>query len=104
MIGKHIHVFAPESRVSYRETGKMGSEVEIIRPTVMNGKLMYQVKCPSRLSTSVLTNASIKQWVAAEYLEPTAGDGEWDQAWWNSESEEYEDPPGSLGELVNGQN
>lgn len=104
MTGKHVRVFAPESRVSYRENGKMGSEVEIIRPTVMNGKLMYQVKCPARLSTSVSTNVSTKQWVAAEYIEPTAGDGEWDQAWWNSESEEYEDPPGSLGELVNGQN
>lgn len=92
MTGKHIRVFAPESRVSYRENGMMGSEVEIIRPTVMNGKLMYQIKCPSRISTSVST----KQWVTAEYIEPTAGDGEWDQAWWNSESEEYEDPPGSL--------
>lgn len=91
VLGKYIRMFTPSSRVSYRDKGRLGSEVEIIRPTVMDGKLMYQVKCPPKPPS----NTRIKQWVAAEFIEPTAGDGEWDEAWWNSESEEYEDPPGS---------
>lgn len=88
-IGSHHRVFTPGSRVCYREMASVGCEVEIVRPTVMQGKLMYQILCPPKFPSK----PPIKQWVNAEFIEPTAGDGEWDQAWWNTETEEYEDPP-----------
>ena len=40
----HEQVFTPGSRVCYRQAGQMASDVEIVRPTMMKGKLMYQVK------------------------------------------------------------
>lgn len=89
ILGKFQRAFTPGSRVSYRVKGNIGSEVEIIQPTIMSGKLMYQVKCPPKPPS----NNPAKQWVSAEFIEPTAGDGEWDYAWWNSETEVYEDPP-----------
>lgn len=92
ILGKHIHAFAPRSRVCYRQKGSIGLEVEIIRPTIMDGVLMYQINCPP----TPPSNVPVKRWISAEYIETTAGDGEWDLAWWNSETEEYIDDPESL--------
>lgn len=87
-IGKHLRVFTPGSRVSYRQAGKNGIEVEVIGPTIMEGQLMYQIICPPKPPK----NIPVKNWVAASHLDETAGDGEWDYAWWNSETEAFEEP------------
>lgn len=87
----YLQVFTPGSRVCYREKGKIGSEVEIIQPTLMIGKLMYQVQCARRAPAA----APVKQWISAEFLEPSAECGEWEYAWWNSSSEMYEKPTGA---------
>lgn len=77
-------VFRPESRVCFRQAGALAVDVEIIQPTMMNGRLMYQIKVPS--STG-------KRWVDAAAVEPSADAHAWEYAWWNRETEAYEDPP-----------
>lgn len=82
-------VFTPGSIVCYRRRNQMMSEdVEIVQPTLLNGNLMYQVKVPrGPIDPPVL------QWIAASALEPSAEADAWDLAWWNRETETYEDPP-----------
>ena len=53
-------VFTEGSRVCYREKGAIATEVEIIRPTMMDGVLRYQVKVPVRLG-----QAPMRRWVVA---------------------------------------
>ena len=77
-------VFRPESRVCFRQVGALAIDVEIIQPTMMDGRLMYQIKVPS--STG-------KRWVDAAAVEPSADADAWECAWWNRETEAYEDPP-----------
>ena len=33
-----------------------------------------------------------KKWVPASFIEPSAVSGDWDYAWWNRETETYEEP------------
>lgn len=79
-------VFTAGSRVLYREHGVIGSEVEIIQPTLMDGTLMYQVK-PRRESKVK------RRWVKASAVEPSGEADTWELAWWNRETETFEDPP-----------
>ena len=83
----HMQVFTSGSRVCYREAGPMGTEVEIVRPTMMDGNLMYQVK----VSRSPGQEPA-RRWVSASKVEPSAIADAWSYANWNVETEEYEDP------------
>ena len=83
----HEQVFKPDSVVLYRKAGAMVVDVEVIQPTIMGGKLMYQIKIQQKPN-----QAPAKQWVSASAVEPSANAGNWEYAWWNRETEEYEDP------------
>lgn len=85
----YLHVFTPGSRVCLREKGAIATDVEILQPTIIEGKLMYQVKCPPRHAGM----SPPKRWVNADFLEPSAEAAEWDYGWWNVETESYEEPP-----------
>lgn len=77
-------VFSEGSQVCYRMAGNMGIDVEVIQPTIIEGKLMYQVAFPER---------GAKRWIAASDIEPSANADAWDYAWWNRDTETYEEPP-----------
>ena len=79
-------VFTSGSRVCARQKGQITESVEVIQPTLMNGQLMYQVKAVSRLG-----RPPVRHWISASDLEPSGDD--WNYAWWNRGTEEYEDPP-----------
>ncbi len=81
-------VFTKGSRVCMREQGQMAVDVEIIQPTMMEGRLMYQVKIPPRPR-----QPQARRWVSASVLEPSGDASSWDYASWNRQTEEYEDPP-----------
>ncbi len=84
----YIQVFSPGSTVCLKEKGGIGSDVEIVRPTMVDGNLMYQVKAgggPEGL-------APLKRWVNARFLEPSAGDDGWAYAWWNPATQAYQTP------------
>ena len=84
----YIQVFAPGSTVCLKEQGGIGTDVEILHPTMMDGTLMYQVKTgggPGGL-------APLKRWVNARFLEPSAGDDGWAYAWWDPATQAYKSP------------
>lgn len=81
----HVQVFAKGSLVAARERGQMAEDVEIIQPTLMNGQLFYQVKTPPQTG-----KPPMRRWISASSIEPSAG--QWNYAWWNQATEEYEDP------------
>lgn len=82
-----IRVFTPGSVVFHREAGQLGTDVEVIQPTWMNGQMMYQV----RLSSGVKRTTS-KRWVSEHVLKPSADADAWSYGWWNPETEEFVDP------------
>ena len=82
-------VFAKGSIVCYRESGAIATDVEIIQPTIMNGDLTYQVKAPSPKPGG----SPIRRWVSASFVEPSADADAWEYAWWNRQTEIYENPP-----------
>lgn len=81
-------VFAPGSRVCYREQGSIAADVEIIRPTIMDGVLRYQVK-----AVAPPGQPPVLRWIPASGVEPSADADAWEYGWWNRETETYEDPP-----------
>lgn len=81
-------VFAEGSQVCYRERGLMATDVEIIEPTMRDGNLMYRVKVPP-----IPGQPPMRRWVVASNVEPSADADAWEYAWWNRETETYEDPP-----------
>ena len=87
-------VFARNSRVSFRQVGQLAIEVEIIQPALgvpgAEGQLMYQVKQPARPG-----QGPVIRWVVASALQPSGIADAWDYAWWNRETQRYEDPPES---------
>ena len=85
-------VFKPRSRVCYRQAGALAVDVEIIQPTTMDGCLMYQIKI-----TSKPHHRPVRRWVAATAIEPSADADAWEYAWWNRETEIYEDPTEGCG-------
>ena len=83
-------VFTKGSCVCYRKQGQSAVDVEIIQPTLMNGQLMYQVKVQRNPGQN-----PVREWVSASRVE-ASGDGDsWEYAWWNRETEAYEEPPDS---------
>ena len=82
-------VFAPGSRVLYRSGGSLATDVEIMQPTIMDGDLMYQVKAPSPRHWE----PPLIQWIRASSVEPSGDADAWKYAWWNRETQVYEDPP-----------
>ena len=82
-------VFALESRVCYRSTGSIATDVVIIRPALIEGTLMYEVEP----STTRPWEPPMRQFVRASSVEPSADADAWDYAWWNRETQTYEDPP-----------
>lgn len=81
-------VFAEGSRVLFREHGQIARDVEIIEPTLMEGKLMYRI----RVRTSQ-GEPPVRRWVPADRVEPSADTDAWEYAWWNRATEAYESPP-----------
>ena len=84
----HERVFTVGSRVCYREAGQMTVDVEVIQPTVMDGTLIYQVKVFQKSGKQ-----PVKRWLVASAIEPSAATDIWNYAWWNRETEMYEEPP-----------
>lgn len=82
---RYIEVFKPSSKVCMREKGQLGSEVEVIGITLMDSKLMYQVKSAPRYPTQ----PPVKQWVPADHVEPSAAGGDWEYGLWDTEAQEY---------------
>lgn len=64
----------------------MAVDVEIVQPTVLNGQLMYQVKAWQKPGQN-----PVKRWIEASLIEESANTDDWQYAWWNRETEEYED-------------
>lgn len=81
-------VFTKGSWVCLRERGQMAGDVKIIQPTMMDGRLMYQVEIPPKPRQPLA-----RRWVSASVLEPSGDASSWDYASWNRQTEEYEDPP-----------
>ena len=81
-------VFTKGSKVCLREQGQVAVDVEIIQPTIMDGRLMYQVKVPPKPRSP-----QMRRWVSASLLEPYGDTSSWEYASWNRQTEEYEDPP-----------
>lgn len=83
-------VFTPGSIVCYRPPNQMTMvDVEIIQPIIWNdGKLKYRVRFPQ-----IPGQPPVRRWIDAERLEPSADADAWDYAWWNRETEMYENPP-----------
>ena len=84
----YVQVFTKGSRVCYRESGSIAVDVEIIQPTIMDGELRYQVRAPQRMGQPPLL-----RWVSESSVEPSADADAWKYAWWNRETETYENPP-----------
>ena len=87
-------VFEKGSRVCWRERGQIAVEVEIIRPTMMHGQLMYQVKTLPKPRQPPLLH-----WVATSRLEPSGDASSWNFAPWNRQTEEYEEPPDDTADV-----
>ena len=81
-------VFTPGSIVCYRKAGAMSVDVEIIQPTIMQGQLSYQIKVQRKPHHTPVIN-----WVSASAVEPSANPDAWTYAWWNRETQAYENPP-----------
>ena len=80
-------VFTQGSIVCHRQAGAMAVDVEVIQPTIMEGHLMYQVKIQQNPR-----QAPVLHWVPASAVEPSANADVWGYAWWNRETQSYEDP------------
>lgn len=87
----HEQVFAKGSRVCFRQQGQLAAGVEIVQPTMMEGRLMYQVMLQPKTGQS-----PARRWVAASSVEPSGDADAWEYAWWNRATETYEDPPEAL--------
>lgn len=79
-------VFTKGSRVCARQKGQIAEDVEVIQPTLMTGQLMYQVA-----TTPQPGRPPVRRWISASEVEPSGEN--WNYAWWNRRTEEYEDPP-----------
>ena len=82
-------VFAQGSIVCYRQAGAMFVDVEVIQPTIMEeGQLYYQIKVQRQTHHNPMI-----RWVSASAVEPSANADDWERAWWNRATQQYEDPP-----------
>ena len=88
-------VFAPDSRVCYRESGSIYEDVTIIEPAIVpeiDDRLRY------RVVVNRAFGPSSRRFVLATAVEPSAEADAWDYCWWNRETQTYEDPPDSNDE------
>ena len=86
----YAQVFTPGSRVCFHQKGTLARDVVILRPTIWNdGELMYQVEASMKEGTP-----PVRHWVPAAALEPSAVADAWQYAWWNRQTETYEEPEG----------
>ena len=53
-------------------------------PTLMDGKLMYQIECPPKYQS----DAPTKRWVAASVVTPSA-EGDWEYGQWDTSTEAF---------------
>lgn len=84
-------VFAPGSRVCYRESGTLSEEVVIVEPAIIDGPLMYRVEVQQQ------HGPAIRRYVPASLVEPSADSDAWEYRWWNRQTQTYEDPPNGSG-------
>ena len=84
----HDQVFKPGSRICLRQQGQVAVDVEVIQPTLMDGRLMYQVKLRQKPG-----QPPARRWVAASSVEPSGDADAWEYAWWNRATETYEERP-----------
>ena len=83
----HEQVFKPGSRVCLRQQGQVAVDVEIVQPTIMDGRLMYQVKLLQKPGQS-----PARRWVSGSSVEPSGDADAWEYAWWSRLTETYEEP------------
>ncbi len=82
-------VFAKGSIVSFRERGPIARDVKIVGVYVNDsGELMYRIESPTRLGQPPMRHS-----VPAERVEPSVDTDDWEWAWWNRATEEYETLP-----------
>ena len=79
-----MQVFAEGSRVCYQQAGQMAVEVEIVQPTVMDERLMYQIAVPRKPGRT-----PARRWVAASEIEPSADAGSWNYCPWDPVGGQY---------------
>ncbi len=84
----HEQLFTRGSRVCFQQAGKIGSEVEVMGATIINGEIMYQVRADSAPGRTPMLH-----WVPASACEPSAETDAWEYGWWNRATETYEDTP-----------
>ena len=85
--GGYEQVFAPGSRVCYREAGAISEDVTILEPVIFDDILRYRVEAQQSHGRPV------RRFIPASSVEPSADADAWEYTWWNRETETYEDPP-----------
>ena len=80
-------VFTRGSRVCHQQ-GQIATDVEIVQPTMMDGRLMYQIRIAQRPG-----QRPGLRWLPASSIEPSADADAWSLAWWNRETQRYEELP-----------
>ena len=85
--GGYEQVFSPDSRVCYRESGTLSEDVTIIEPAIIDGPLMYRVEVKQS------RGPTLRRYIPATSVEPSADTDAWEYRWWNRETQTYQDPP-----------
>lgn len=80
-------VFEPGSTVCYHEKGSLTEDVEVIRATMMDGQLRYQVKAYTPPG-----QPPVLRWLLADRIEPSVDADQWKLSWWNVQTEQFEAP------------
>ena len=85
-----LPAYKPGSHVLLRDQiGTCGIEVVVVQPTIMDGEFMYQIKDDSNRQGK----PPAKRWVLASRIQLLNGSENWELAWWNPLTEEYDDEP-----------
>ena len=79
-----MQVFLEGSWVCYQQAGQMAVEVEVVQPTIMDNRLMYQIVAARRPN-----QRSSKRWVSATHIQPSADANSWSYGLWDPVSEQY---------------
>ena len=80
-------VFKPGSIVCYREQGYLAEEVTVLQASIVDGRLRYRVE-----AITPKGQPPLRRWLVADAIEPSADADSWELAWWNLQSEEFEEP------------
>ena len=85
-----LPAYKPGSHVLLRDQiGTCGIEVVVVQPTIMDGEFMYQIKDDSNRQGK----PPAKRWVLASRIQLLNGSENWELAWWNPLTEEYDNEP-----------